>query len=255
MGETNDLRRWRSWCCGLQVIGLILLIAGCSSSNYAPVQDLERPPKVTQGIHVVKRGETLYSIAWRYGRDFRELAGRNGIRAPYAIKPGQKISLAQYRAPRKTAAPNKSAAASRAKPSAPKRAPAKKTAVKPTYAARVNWAWPVRGKVVNYFNATGRKGIDIAAAAGTTVKAAADGVVVYAGSGLIGYGNLVIIKHNEHYLSAYAHNRKILVGEQKKVKAGQKIAETGSTGAKRPILHFEIRKNGKPVNPLTYLPK
>ena len=231
---------------------LVVLLAGCSSSNYAPVQDLERPPKVTRGTHVVKQGDTLYSIAWRYGRDFRELARNNRIRAPYAIKPGQRISLSIYQ--QSVASKPKPAPQRKTSPARPAAKPIPTQAKAKPY-TQVKWMWPVKGKVVNYFTATGKKGIDIQAAAGTAVKAAADGVVVYAGNGLIGYGNLVIIKHNDRYLSAYAHNRKIVVAEKKKVKAGQKIAETGSTSVKRPVLHFEIRKNGKPVNPLSFLPK
>ncbi len=119
------------------------------------------------------------------------------------------------------------------------------------------WQWPVQGKVISTFkrNTVDRKGIKIAAKEGNSVKAAAAGKVVYSGNGLISYGNLVIIKHNRTYLSAYAHNRKLLVKEGQMIKSGQKIAVLGKTGTESPRLYFEIRKNGKPVNPIKYLPR
>jgi lipoprotein NlpD len=120
----------------------------------------------------------------------------------------------------------------------------------------INWRWPHVGTVIAAYSTSGKvnKGIDIAGNPGDSVRAAASGNVVYAGDGLLGYGNLVIVNHNEHYLSAYAHNRKVLVREGEDVTAGQKIAELGSSGTDRPKLHFEIRKNGNPVNPVPYLP-
>uniref|UniRef100_UPI0032B300D9 glutamate-cysteine ligase family protein n=1 Tax=Marinobacter nauticus TaxID=2743 RepID=UPI0032B300D9 len=123
--------------------------------------------------------------------------------------------------------------------------------------ANVRWHWPHSGTVIANFSSSGKvnKGIDIAGNPGDAVKAAADGSVVYAGNGLLGYGNLIIVNHNEHYLSAYAHNRKILVKEGEGVKAGQVIAELGNTGTDKPKLHFEIRKNGNPVDPSRYLPR
>ncbi|MBY6187060.1 peptidoglycan DD-metalloendopeptidase family protein [Marinobacter hydrocarbonoclasticus] len=119
------------------------------------------------------------------------------------------------------------------------------------------WRWPVQGKVIRRFSATeqGNKGLDIAAATGTPVSSAAEGRVVYAGSALRGYGKLIIIKHSDEYLSAYAHNSRILVKEKQRVSAGQKIAEVGSSDAERPMLHFEIRYKGKSVDPLRYLPR
>jgi lipoprotein NlpD len=122
--------------------------------------------------------------------------------------------------------------------------------------ASIEWRWPHVGTVIAAYSTSGKvnKGIDIAGNPGDSVRAAASGNVVYAGDGLLGYGNLVIVNHNEHYLSAYAHNRKVLVREGEDVTAGQKIAELGSSGTDRPKLHFEIRKNGNPVNPVPYLP-
>ena len=119
----------------------------------------------------------------------------------------------------------------------------------------VSWSWPVDGTVIGRFNSGDAiPGIEIAGHAGDPVRAAADGVVVYSGNGLVGYGELVIIKHNDSFLSAYGHNRKRLVKEGERVTAGQRIAEMGSTGATRNELEFQIRKNGNPVDPLTYLP-
>jgi lipoprotein NlpD len=124
--------------------------------------------------------------------------------------------------------------------------------------ASLTWQWPATGSLIGRFatgRATSNKGIDIAGEAGDPVRAAAAGSVVYSGSGLLGYGQLVIIKHNDQFLSAYAHNRRLLVKEGDQIKAGEKIAEMGSSGAEKVKLHFEIRRSGKPVNPETYLPK
>jgi lipoprotein NlpD len=137
--------------------------------------------------------------------------------------------------------------------------PAQAPAAKPEAAAagekdKVDWGWPLKGKIIAEFSETSNKGLDIAATPGEPVLAAAAGRVVYSGSGLRGYGKLVIIKHNRTYLSAYAHNSVILVKEGQNVIKGQKIAEAGSTDSNRPELHFEIRKFGKPVDPAKYLP-
>jgi lipoprotein NlpD len=130
------------------------------------------------------------------------------------------------------------------------------TATKPSEAAVVgNWSWPIEGKVIETFNETRNKGIDILGKEGDPVLAAADGQVVYSGSGLRGYGNLVIVKHDDDFISAYAHNRQILVKQGQTVKRGQRIAELGKTDAEMPKLHFEIRRQGKPIDPLTVLPK
>ncbi|MBW0149505.1 peptidoglycan DD-metalloendopeptidase family protein [Marinobacter arenosus] len=250
------------------------LVSGCNTPALYR-DDLYNPP-VYWGRHVVQPGETLYSIAWRYGRDYRELGSANGIDAPWTLRAGQVLRLdlrgtvtsnRQNRvATRKSAA---SSGTSRAAPPAPTPRTAPKPAVtrapekgaplasQTQTVARVNWRWPHVGTVIAGYSTSGRvnKGIDIAGKAGDAVKAAASGNVVYAGNGLLGYGNLIIVNHNEHYLSAYAHNRKILVREGEDVKAGQVIAELGSSGAERPMLHFEIRKNGNPVDPAHYLPR
>lgn len=207
----------------------------------------------------------MYSIAWRYGRDYKELASANNIKPPYVIKLGQRIRL-DLRGTVSTA-PRK-----KVTPAYKKKTPPKKTTrnyassrgnKKPTTSTKsksvkgVNWHWPHLGRVIARYSSTGNdnKGIDIAGKLGDSVVSAASGEVVYAGSGLLGYGKLIIINHNEHYLSAYAHNDQILVKEGQKIKQGQKIAEMGNTGTNRIKLHFEIRRRGKPVNPLNYLPK
>lgn len=244
---------------------LWLALAGCAPGNYAPVVDVygassNRTP-VTRGVHVVRGGETLYSIAWRYGWDFRSLARANGISAPYTIYPGQKIRLDG------PATGTASSTASVSKPAATKPAASKpSTSTSSTRASTssastgsvgpVAWQWPATGKLLSSFspNTLGRQGVLIAGETGDPVQAAADGTVVYRGDGLTGYGNLLIIKHNEQWLSAYAHNQRMLVKEGTAVKAGQKIATMGASGTFRTQLHFEIRKNGTPVDPVKLLP-
>ncbi|WP_291828856.1 peptidoglycan DD-metalloendopeptidase family protein [Marinobacter sp.] len=257
------------------MIGLLvgLMLSGCNT-NAIYGDDLYNPP-VYWGSHVVKPGETLYGIAWRYGRDYRELGDANGLSAPWTIRVGQVLRLDKKGTIRQTAqastspAPSRQAAAPR--PSASTPTPSRTAAPPParttTPPARqttgsqtvgnIQWQWPHSGTVIANFSESGKvnKGIDIAGKPGDAVKAASGGNVVYAGSGLLGYGNLIIVNHNEQYLSAYAHNRKILVQEGENVNAGQVIAELGSSGTDKPILHFEIRRNGNPVDPARYLPK
>lgn len=253
---------------------VVLLLAGCNTS--AIYNDDSYNPPVYWGQHVVRSGETLYSIAWRYGRDYRELGNANGIAPPYHIRAGQVLRLDRrgtVTTPRQTASSGSQGGGrgnTASRPSA--RTEPAATAPRPTVTRRpdpatpparqtqtvssIEWRWPHLGTVIAGYSTTGKvnKGLDIAGNAGDQVKAAAAGSVVYAGSGLLGYGNLIIVNHNEHYLSAYAHNRNILVQEGEDVQAGQVIAELGSSGADRPKLHFEIRKNGNPVDPAHYLP-
>jgi lipoprotein NlpD len=251
----------------------VLLLSGCNT-NALYQDDLYNPP-VYWGRHVVQSGETLYGIAWRYGRDYRELGRANGIGPPWHLRAGQVLRLdlrgstasgqAAGKSTRKSTASSRKAR-TRAPVQTPKqtpkpvvtRAPEKGASLgsQTQTVARISWRWPYIGTVIAGYSTSGKvnKGIDIAGKAGDAVRAAASGSVVYAGNGLLGYGNLIIVNHNEHYLSAYAHNRKILVSEGEDVKAGQVIAELGSSGAERPLLHFEIRKNGNPVDPAQYLP-
>lgn len=280
------------------------VLAGCASTPSAPVVDrsIGSPPRaraqteagtsVARGSYRVQRGDTLYSIAFRNGLDYRDLAQRNGIRAPYTIYVGQVIALAgRAGTPARAAAtakasppPSRSAPApaplenvqgspitsapapslrpapSTAPPNAPAvvAAPASSPTAPATAGGGGNlaWRWPAEGARVSGFVAGDqtRQGVDIAGKAGDPVRAAADGQVVYSGNGLIGYGELIIVKHNASLLSAYGHNRRRLVQEGDSVKAGQQIAEMGSTSASRDMLHFEIRRNGKPVDPMAFLP-
>ncbi|USE33965.1 peptidoglycan DD-metalloendopeptidase family protein [Endozoicomonas sp. SCSIO W0465] len=237
-----------------------LLIASCSHDPARViVTDLRSPPKVTSGQHIVQRGETLYAIAWFYSRDFRELAQNNNIRSPYTIYPGQKINLSirRYEAVKPSGTPASQPKEVVAKSNVPvKKYTMKSPAQKSSSFTSGGWQWPADGKIISAYSLQMpvNKGIDIGGKLGEPVKAAASGKVVYAGSDLSGYGRLIILKHNSSYLSAYAHNRDLLVHEGDSVKAGQKIAEIGSTGTTEPKLHFEIRRDGKPVDPMGYLP-
>ncbi|MGO4223323.1 peptidoglycan DD-metalloendopeptidase family protein [Lysobacter sp. TAF61] len=214
---------------------------------------------------VVQRGDTMYRVASSNGIRAVDLAAWNGIPAPYTIYPGQRLRLyPQGSGSNNPVASSGGAAAPRPAstgkpPVATPRPPA--TTPPPPQAAPVasgfNWRWPADGELIGRYVAgePTKQGIDIAGSSGAPVRAAADGVVVYSGSGLVGYGELIIIKHNEQWLSAYGHNRNRLVNEGQLVKAGQQIAEMGRSGAPREMLHFEVRYNGKPVDPLLYLPK
>ena len=242
--------------CGLAV-AMAVLLAACSST-------VVRTPQAEAGQAgssgrsgasvVVKQGETLYSIARRNGVAVEDIARWNGLKPPYTIYPGQRLALGQggsrsggATAPTRTVTAPKPAA----RPASP--APASSAPASSGF----SWRWPAQGVLLNTYVAGNntRQGIDIGGSSGQPVTAAADGVVVYSGAGLVGYGELIIVKHNEQWLSAYGHNRKRLVAEGQSVKAGQQIAEMGRTGAEREMLHFEIRYNGKPVDPLLYLPR
>lgn len=279
------------------VIGIALgfLLVGCSSKSPsgAPVVDRnkaapQRQP-VTTGQYVVRRSDTLFSIAFRYGWDWKALAARNQIPEPYTIHPGQAIRFdgrsnstptSAVSAPMEVASTPAAVPSSSFKttvmsrpigvvpvvlsPSAqpPEATPATPatpatTPIQPVGRSPAGWAWPSNGILIGKFSSNGslNKGIDIAGDLGQPVLAASDGSVVYAGSGLRGYGELVIIKHSDTYVSAYGHNRRLLVREGQQVKVGQTIAEMGSTGTDRVKLHFEIRRQGKPVDPLEFLPR
>ncbi|MDH5358524.1 MAG: peptidoglycan DD-metalloendopeptidase family protein [Gammaproteobacteria bacterium] len=201
-------------------------------------------------VYKVKKGDTLYSISWRYGMDYKILAKINHIRPPYRIFVGQKLLFKSYR---NTESTTKSTATASKKTTKTTKPEPKGTASN----QRLTWRWPTKGEVISTYSksAAGRKGINISGKSGQQVVAAASGKVVYSGNGLPRYGNLLIIKHNDVYLSAYAHNKSLLVKEGQYVKSGQKIALLGRTGTQRDQLHFEIRRNGKPVDPMRFLPK
>ena len=236
--------------------------AAPASKPRVPVGTPIPAARATGGIYVVRRGDTLYSIAWQQGLNVKQLAGMNGIRSPYTIYTGQRLRVRP--GTKSPPAVRTHTPVSRPKPVPPaarKTAPDRPVAADkpaPKLPAVVKyWVWPVKGPVISGYhpNSPGKKGIDIGGKKGQSVKAAAAGKVVYSGSGLVGYGRLIIIKHNETLLSAYGHNSKLLVSEGEYVKAGQVIANMGSSGTDRTRLYFEIRKNGKPVNPLRYLPR
>lgn len=254
---------------------VLLALAGCSHTP-PPVEESKVVVKggkapVRPDFHIVERGDTLYSIAFRYGLDFRGLAGANGIGEPFTIFPGQKLRLGTAKpvqslpktvtrpAPPPPARPvaGKAPAATPGKPQPVVTAPAAGSGAVGMAPMHGPWAWPVPGAVVGRFNPNGigPKGIAMAGNAGDPVRAARDGRVVYTGSSLVGYGQLVILKHDDVYLSAYAHNSRLRVKEGDQVKAGDVLAEMGSSGTDRTKLHFEVRRNGDPIDPLTVLPR
>ena len=242
--------------------------------------------------YVVEPGDTLYAVAFRLGVDYRTLASLNDIDPPYVIRVGQALktapegvagsppvspeaNVAQASAMQRAgetsvtgAAGNGAARATEgesitatAKPAATKSEPGPpshtlSTAKTPTPNAPVDrWSWPADGKVSRAYSAERHKGIDLVGERGSAVMATAAGVVVYAGTGVTGYGALLIVKHNDTYLSAYGHNDALLAAEGQRVDAGQVIARMGSTSSDSVKLHFEIRRNGRPVNPTSLLPK
>lgn len=247
----------------LSILLVLAALGGCArTGHYGEGFYRGENARWHPGFHTIRHGDTLYSIAFQYGYDYREVARWNGIRPPYHIYPGQRIRLTPPAAAAPPSRPPKAAAARPAprpapSPRATPRGP-KAAAPRPPAAGRgIRWQWPARGKLIGKFSPTakGKKGIEISGRPGQAVTAAADGTVVYAGSGLRGYGQLIIIKHNAVYFSAYAHNSRLRVKEEQKVKKGQRIADMGSSGTDRAMLHFEIRRDGIPVDPLTYLPK
>ena len=290
------------------MIVIIFSLLGCSSSSYerAPVADVTIKTNsyasntsvqaITGKTYKVKKGDTLYSIAWRGNLDVNRLAKYNNLSSPYLIKQGQRLNLApinkKSKGSVKIAIPAKQHTSQKTSKntslSCTDQSCNKKTepvvVVQNTkeYAdnthnkqtnkkesipsskkqhnsnAKVSkWRWPTNGKLTNTFSSSqaGMKGISLTNTRGTPINAAASGEVVYAGSGLRGFGNLIIIKHNDDYLSAYAHNEKLLIRENEQITMGQKIAIMGDSGTDSVKLHFEIRYRGKSVDPLRYLPK
>jgi len=259
---------------------LITTLTACGGGRaVAPVgsyDSTKRKISTPPSYYTVQKNDTLYSISWRYGMDYKDVARINGIRSPYTIYVGQKLRFKSSNTRPQTTT-RKATPPTSTKPVAPAPKPKPQPAPKPTTTTakkapppasttstqpftgsqNLKWRWPTDGNVVStYSNSSpGRKGIDIAGRSGQSINAAASGKVVYSGSGLPRYGNLLIIKHNDVYLSAYAHSDKLLVKEGEIVQAGQKIALMGRTGTQRDQLHFEIRRNGKPIDPMRFLPK
>ncbi|AOE50222.1 peptidoglycan DD-metalloendopeptidase family protein [Kangiella sediminilitoris] len=337
--QTKDILK-RSAIRSLWIVALVLLVyllQGCGNPRLAPIEERDAtgngaelhsfypPTEVdnSQQFYFVQPADTLYSIAFRYGLDYKTLADVNNIDAAYTIYPGQKLDLEKARLAENSSITNTSTVATNTeakkavggskviarrsqvqeisrtaptkivakepeaeratsqqeKETKPKSQVAKKTSVdKPKRKEKAQpvrkqrpkpaqtqtfvnksvkyWMWPNMGRIIKRFSsATNSRGIDIAGNIGEPVRAAAPGLVVYAGRGLRGYGNLIIVKHNSEFISAYAHNKRLLVKENEIIKAGQKIAEVGNTDSDIPKLHFEIRYKGKPVDPLRYLPK
>ena len=262
----------------------LLLLGGCAtvSLNEAPIVDRTArstpapvpapapgaavPRQAADGVYVVQRGDTLYSIALAFQQDFRDVARWNNLDDPTRLQVGQALRVAPPQnevAGAAVAAPVTGSRGPEARPldgaplaSAPATAasPGRPPDVAPA-SSPFGWAWPASGAVVESFDATRTKGIGIGGKEGDPVNAAADGTVVYSGATLRGYGNLIIVKHDDEFISAYAHNRQILVKQGQAVKRGQRIAELGKTDADKPKLHFEIRRGGKPVDPQLYLPR
>ncbi len=252
-------------------------------------QPLSKQNKYQPKYVVVKKGDTLYSIGFSQSIDYKKLAKINNIGAPYSIYPGQKLRLKPLRTihaksgvtthPVAAKKPLKSSPSTKTNKDQPVKTqhpvtnkvvikpvvkkptvkPPATTKPKPQQAPSSNsrWIWPVTGKVISTFSSKdiARKGIDISVKLDSSVYASNNGSVVYSGDGLRGYGELIIVKHSNNLLSAYAHNTSRLVKEGAIVKQGQVIAKSGKGTDGRPLLHFEIRKNGQPVNPLIYLPK
>ena len=259
-----------------------------------PYYSAHKKGSIKTSIYKVKTGDTLYSIAWGASKDFKKIAQLNRLNKPYTIYPGQwlrvkprtkvkpknknkKISLAAKKTEAKS---NNTDKKNNGKFKAHKNSSKKildknkQSAYSVTVSQQKNnktkavknsishnkvtrWVWPTKGKIIGKFSnkSQGNKGIKISGSRGDPIKAAASGKVVYVGNALRGYGNLVIIKHSDDYLSAYAHTDKIIVKEQQHVSVGQKVATMGSTGVNQVMLHFEIRYHGKSVDPLRYLPR
>ncbi|MCU7552988.1 peptidoglycan DD-metalloendopeptidase family protein [Alteromonas sp. ASW11-19] len=266
----------------------LLALNGCGSTPPAPVVILDSQPEEDQGYtdstYQVQKGDTLYAIAWYTGSDYRDIARYNNLSPPYPIYPGQtlrvtpppKIAKKASSAPKKTGqtttkvytntvdrpkeqAYGESEKIVNSQPLKRAKKPSKSVKKRSTkgFPSKVErWVWPTTGKLVATFSKqeSGNKGIDIQAARGTAILAAADGKVVYSGNALRGYGNLIIIKHTDTFLSAYAHNDSVAVKEQQWVTAGQQIATMGNSGTDSVRLHFEVRYRGKSLDPLRYLP-
>jgi len=255
---------------GVAALATALVLSGCSNKGrLAPVDDhsiggVRTPARVLPGAenagkpgyYTVKPGDTLIRIGMDNGQSGRDIARWNKLDNPNLIETGQVLRVVP---------PTQEAAATRPATASPATSPSAATASAPVSPAPVSAAtpaaaeevvsfqWPARGNLISGFDESKNKGLDIGGKVGDPVMAAAGGRVVYAGAGLRGYGNLIILKHNNTYLTAYAHNQTLLVKEDQVIKRGQKIAEMGSSDADQVKLHFEIRRQGKPVDPAKYL--
>ncbi|MGB6102630.1 MAG: peptidoglycan DD-metalloendopeptidase family protein [Pusillimonas sp.] len=235
----------------LAAVAATLVLAGCASrTTQAPVTDMSggtTAPAAAGGTYVVRAGDTLYKIAQAHGLSVGELTRLNNITDPSQLRIGQVLRMDGS-----TPAPAATGTATPI-PVTPV------TPVEPTSTARasdaalINWGWPASGKIIQNFNAN-TKGIDIEGAVGDPVHASADGKVMYAGNGVRGLGNLILLGHSNGFITAYAHNQSLLVKTGQEIKKGEKIASIGQSDTTSPRLHFEIRRKGTPVNPMSYLP-
>jgi lipoprotein NlpD len=249
---------------------LLALLAACGSSPRVPapvevrgalsastVVEASTPVPGSEnagkpGYYTVQKGDTLTRIGLDNGQAWRDLARWNNLSNPDVIEVGQVLRVAPPGASVEAAGVVVRPVATQSPP-VKAVAPAPATATVSPAAEDFSFAWPANGQVIAGFDEAKNKGLDIAGKSGDAILAAADGQVVYAGAGLRGYGNLIILKHNNTYLTAYAHNQKLLVKEDQRVRRGEKIAEMGSSDADRVKLHFEVRRQGKPVDPARFL--
>lgn len=236
----------------------VFLFNGCSDNQLAPVVNAWYRSNGNSNIYIVRKNDTIYSIAWTFGLDYRALADANHLTPPYALSPGQRLTMTTIPAQHainpvlmrtSTATISKKTVIAETI----KSAPTAKTARHISFSS--HWQRPTRGRVIQGFSRdpSGHPGVMFAGKLGSPVHAAASGTVVYSGDGVRGYGNLIIIKHNDSYLSAYAFNERNLVSVGEHIQAGSVIARMGQNDAGRTLLYFEIRRDGVPVNPLRYL--
>lgn len=285
MGLSVPLNKVTRWSVPLTMVVAAAMLAGCAApkrpAQRAPVVDRTPAASAAQplppgsenagkpGYYTVRPGDTLIRIGLDTGQNWRDLQAWNGLINPNVIEVGQVLRVvppvaaagAVAETPKGSTAPvgANAVSTSNVKGQALGAAGSQPVASQPaandaTAGDDIKFAWPAPGSVVDTFDELRNKGVGIAGKLGDPVLAAADGKVVYAGAGLRGYGNLIILKHNNSYLTAYAHNQTLLVKEDQTVRQGQKIAEMGSSDADRVKLHFEVRRQGKPVDPLKYLP-
>jgi lipoprotein NlpD len=244
------------------IVAVIMLLAGCGSYS-APIPVINKSPDRTiPEAYQVIQGDSIYNISWAFGVDYLDIAEWSELKPPYSLQPGQVVYLKK---PEVKSTGLASASNQAQQPVVVKKLPDKQpvrvAATAPASSPKVTfsaspekWNWPAEGKLVGRFSpGNGSNGIQIEGISGSPVKATAAGEVVYVGEGLRGYGKLIIVKHSEQYLSAYAHNREIMVEESQAIQSGQQIATMGSSGTESTMLHFEIRKDGKPMDPMKFL--
>ena len=245
--------------CGalLASVMVMAVLAGCASrSTQAPVSDMSSgsgsdSSSASGGVYVVKPGDTLYKISQMHNVDVATLSRINNISDPSSLRVGQTLKLGAGSVPATSSSSSSSSPAATPAPAPAKAEPA--TAARANDAGLISWGWPASGKIIQGFT-TSTKGIDIEGKVGDPVVAAAAGKVMYAGNGVRGLGNLILVQHSNGFITAYAHNNKLLVKTGQDVSKGAKIAEVGQSDTTSPRLHFEIRRSGSPVNPMSYLP-